>query len=50
MGLARPAAEAKASAIQAEYTSTYLVLSDLAEQLRPETPARAPGCARRSPG
>jgi len=40
MGLARPAAEAKATEILDSYTSTYLVLSDLAAQLRPETPAR----------
>ena len=40
MGLTRPAAETKASEILAEYNSTYLVLSDLAARLRPETPQR----------
>jgi hypothetical protein len=40
MGLARPAAEAKASEIRADYNTTYLVLSDLAAQLRPETRQR----------
>ena len=40
MGLARPAAEAKAREIRDEYNSTYLVLSDLAARLRPETPPR----------
>ena len=40
MGLARPAAETKAREILDEYNSTYLVLSDLAAQLRPETPER----------
>ena len=37
---ARPAAEAKAREIPAEYNSTYLVLSDLAKRLRPDTPQR----------
>jgi hypothetical protein len=41
MGLTRPAAEAKAGEIRDQYNSTYLVLSDLATQLRPETPARS---------
>jgi hypothetical protein len=41
MGLARPAAEAKAGEIRDEYNSTYLVLSDLAARLRPETPERS---------
>jgi hypothetical protein len=36
MGLARPAAETKAGEIRDEYTSTYLVLSDLSAQLRTE--------------
>jgi hypothetical protein len=36
MGLARPAAETKAREILDEYTSTYLVLSDLSVQLRAE--------------
>ena len=40
MGLARPAAETKARVIRDEYNTTYLVLSDLAAQLRPEPPAR----------
>jgi hypothetical protein len=40
MGLARPAAETKAREILDEYTSTYLVLSDLSAQLRPEAPER----------
>jgi hypothetical protein len=40
MGLARPAAETKASEILDEYTSTYLVLSDLSGQLRTEAPER----------
>ena len=40
MGLARPAAETKARQIQDEYTSTYLVLSDLSAQLRTEAPER----------
>jgi hypothetical protein len=40
MGLARPAAEAKASEIRDDYNSTYLVLSDLAARLRPEKPER----------
>ncbi len=40
MGLARPAAETKASEIRDQYNSTYLVLSDLAGRLRPETPKR----------
>jgi len=41
MGLARPAAETKASEILADYTSTYLVLSDLSAQLRTGAPERA---------
>jgi hypothetical protein len=41
MGLARPAAETKAREILDEYTSTYLVLSDLSAQLRPEAPQRS---------
>jgi hypothetical protein len=40
MGLARPAAETKASEILDEYTSTYLVLSDFSAQLRTEAPER----------
>jgi len=40
MGLARPAADTKAREILAEYTSTYLVLSDLSAQLRTEAPQR----------
>jgi len=40
MGLARPAAETKAREILDEYNSTYLVLSDLAAQLRTEAPER----------
>ena len=40
MGLARPAAETKAREILDEYTSTYLVLSDLSAQLRSEAPER----------
>ncbi|HEX9041044.1 MAG TPA: hypothetical protein VF838_08440 [Trebonia sp.] len=40
MGLARPAAETKAREILGEYTGTYLVLSDLAAQLRTEAPER----------
>jgi hypothetical protein len=40
MGLARPAAEARAREILDDYNSTYLVLSDLAARLRPETPPR----------
>jgi hypothetical protein len=40
MGLARPAADAKARAILDEYTSTYLVLSDLSARLRTEAPQR----------
>jgi len=40
MGLARPAAETKARQILDEYTSTYLVLSDLSAQLRTEAPER----------
>jgi hypothetical protein len=40
MGLARPAAETKAREILDEYTSTYLVLSDLSAQLRTEAPQR----------
>jgi hypothetical protein len=41
LGLARPAAEAKACEIRDEYQATYLVLSDLAGRLRPE-PTRRP--------
>jgi hypothetical protein len=40
MGLARPTAEIKAREILDDYSNTYLVLSDLAAQLRPETPER----------
>lgn len=40
MGLARPAAETKAREILDDYHTTYLALSDLAAQLRPETPER----------
>jgi hypothetical protein len=40
MGLARPAADTKAGEILDEYTSTYLVLSDLSAQLRTEAPQR----------
>ena len=40
MGLARPAAETRARQIRDEYTSTYLVLSDLSAQLRTEAPER----------
>ena len=40
MGLARPAAETRAREILAEYTGTYLVLSDLSAQLRTEAPER----------
>jgi hypothetical protein len=40
MGLARPAADTKAAEILAEYTSTYLVLSDLSARLRTEAPQR----------
>jgi hypothetical protein len=40
MGLARPAADTKAGQILDEYTSTYLVLSDLSAQLRTEAPQR----------
>jgi hypothetical protein len=40
MGLARPAADTKATQILDEYTSTYLVLSDLSAQLRTEAPER----------
>jgi hypothetical protein len=40
MGLARPAAETKAREILDEYTSTYLVLSDLSARLRAEAPQR----------
>jgi hypothetical protein len=40
MGLARPAAETKAREILDEYTSTYLVLSDLSAQLRTQAPQR----------
>ena len=41
MGLARPTAETKAREILDNYNTTYLVLSDLAAQLRPETPERS---------
>jgi hypothetical protein len=41
MGLARPTAETKAREILDDYNNTYLVLSDLAAQLRPETPERS---------
>jgi hypothetical protein len=40
MGLARPAAETKAREILDDYTSTYLVLSDLSAQLRTQGPER----------
>jgi hypothetical protein len=40
MGLARPTADTKAGEILDEYTSTYLVLSDLSAQLRTEAPQR----------
>jgi hypothetical protein len=40
MGLGRPAADTKASQILDDYTSTYLVLSDLSAQLRTEAPER----------
>jgi hypothetical protein len=40
MGLARPAADTKTSEILDEYTSTYLVLSDLSAQLRTQAPER----------
>ena len=40
MGLARPAAETKAREILDEYTSTYLVLSDLSAQLRTQAAER----------
>jgi hypothetical protein len=40
MGLARPAADTRAREILDEYTSTYLVLSDLSAQLRTEAPQR----------
>jgi hypothetical protein len=40
MGLARPAAETKAREILDEYTSTYLVLSDLSARLRTDAPER----------
>jgi hypothetical protein len=40
MGLARPTAETKAREILDNYNTTYLVLSDLAAQMRPETPER----------
>lgn len=40
MGLARPAADAKAREILDEYTGTYLVLSDLSARLRAEAPER----------
>jgi len=41
MGLARPAAETKTREILDEYTSRYLVLSDLSAQLRTEAPERS---------
>jgi hypothetical protein len=40
MGLARPAADAKAREILDQYTGTYLVLSDLSAQLRTHAPRR----------
>ena len=40
MGLARPAAETKTREILDDYTSTYLVLSDLSARLRTEAPER----------
>jgi hypothetical protein len=40
MGLARPAAETQAAEILDQYTSTYLVLSDLSAQLRTPAPER----------
>lgn len=40
MGLARPAAETKARQLLDEYTSSYLVLSDLSAQLRTQAPER----------
>ena len=40
MGLARPAADTKATQILDQYTGTYLVLSDLSAQLRTEAPER----------
>jgi hypothetical protein len=40
MGLARPAAETKTREILDEYTSTYLVLSDLSARLRNRAPER----------
>jgi hypothetical protein len=40
MGLARPTADTKAGEILDEYTSTYLVLSDLSAELRTEAPQR----------
>jgi len=40
MGLARPAADAKATEILDEYASTYLVLSDFSAQLRTGAPER----------
>jgi hypothetical protein len=40
MGLARPTAETRAREILDSYHTTYVVLSDLAAQLRPETPER----------
>jgi hypothetical protein len=40
LGLARPTAETKAREILDDYNNTYLVLSELAAQLRPEAPER----------
>jgi hypothetical protein len=40
MGLARPAADTKASEILHQYTSTYLVLPDLSAHLRTQPPQR----------
>jgi hypothetical protein len=40
MGLARPTADTKAGEILDEYTSTYLVLSDLSAEMRTEAPQR----------
>ncbi len=41
LGLARPAAEAKAEEIRADYNGSYLVLTDFAARLRPPTPPRS---------
>jgi hypothetical protein len=40
MGLSRPTADTKAREILDEYTSTYLVLSEISAQLRTEAPPR----------